>query len=85
MGRYSHGNKSSDLPGDDGHVFASSTIRRSTRLTCTSCNKQLPMKTQVVFELDDKERFVAVYCNNDTCPPFDYEMNEERHPFDLEE
>lgn len=82
MAKYSHGNRSHDLPGEDGHVFAESTVNRSTRLKCEECDKPLPMGTRVVFELDSKKRFVAVYCNTEECSPHDFA--DDRHPFDLE-
>ncbi len=42
------------------------------------------MGTFVIFELDQQERFVAVYCDDD-CAPFSYQMGDDRHPFDLED
>ena len=83
MSRYSHNNKSPDDPGDDGHVFISATVNRSKALACTECKKPLPMRSRAVFELDSRERFVAVYCDNDECAPHDFA--DERHPFDLED
>lgn len=72
-------------PGEDGHQYCRTEVRRSTRLKCTHCGKPLPMRTTVVFELDQKELFVAVYCANADCPPVAYQMDDGRHPFDLED
>lgn len=77
---------SQDEPGEDGHRYSLTEVRQSTKLTCTSCNKALPMGSRAVFELDHKDLFVAaVYCDKDECTPFDYQMAEDRHPFDLED
>lgn len=77
--------RSTEAPGDDGHVFCSSTVRRSHFLKCTCCDKRLPMGTSVVFELDARHRFVAVYCDDDTCYGDVWDPADERHPFDLED
>lgn len=85
MAKYSHGSRSSDDPGDDCHDYVSTTVNRSTRLKCVVCGASLPMGSTAVFELDAKGLFVAVYCDNDDCPPLVHQMDDGRHPFDLED
>ena len=86
MARYANRSRFSlDEPGEDGHAFVTTTVNRSTRLKCSECEKPLPMKSRAVFELDAKKLFVAVYCDNEDCLPFAHQMDDGRHPFDLED
>lgn len=77
--------RSTDAPGDDGHVFAQTKVSRSSFLKCTCCDKRLPMGTAVVFELDEKRLFVAVYCDDEACYGDVWDPADERHIFDLED
>jgi predicted nucleic-acid-binding Zn-ribbon protein len=71
---------------DYSNDFVKTTVNRSRSLTCSRCGISLPMKTKVIFELEDGQ-FRAVYCmscfNDDDH--IQVALNDQRHPFDLED
>lgn len=71
---------------DYSNDFVKSIVNRSKGLKCSYCDKPLPMKTKVVFELECGV-FRGVFCMS--CFEKDESMQEsfhsQRHAMDLED